>query len=87
MNRNTLLKKAGLMAVLVGVTTSSFAIESGDIESRVGFIDESTGAKVEAVERGEQSGEYRVLISIPGKDDAAPVSVQTIFPNLVAMNL
>lgn len=78
MNRNTLLKKAGLMAVLVGVTTSSFAIESGDIESRVGFIDESTGAKVEAVERGEQSGEYRVLISIPGKDDAAPVEIEEV---------
>ena len=78
MNSTTLLKRAGLFVVLTGFMAAALAIESGDIESRVGFIDESTGAKVEAVERGEQSGEYRVLISIPGKDGAAPVEIEEV---------
>jgi hypothetical protein len=78
MSCTTLLKNAGALVVLAGFITNAFAIESGDIENRVGFIDESTGAKVEAVERGEQSGEYRVLISIPGKNGEAPVEIEEV---------
>ncbi|WP_373083119.1 hypothetical protein [Zhongshania sp.] len=78
MKCTTVLKNAVLLAVLTGSIANSFAIESGDIESRVGFVDESTGAKVEAIERGEQSGEYRVLISIPGKGDSAPIEIEEV---------
>ncbi|MFT4919636.1 MAG: hypothetical protein ACI8RU_002258 [Zhongshania aliphaticivorans] len=78
MKCTTVRKKAGLFAVLMGFITSSYAIESGDIENRVGFIDESTGAKVEAIERGEQSGEYRVLISIPGKGESAGMEIEEV---------
>lgn len=38
---------------------------SGLIPSETGFIDKRSGARVEAVERTEEAGDYRVLVSVP----------------------
>ncbi|MEX1669914.1 hypothetical protein AB4876_13415 [Zhongshania guokunii] len=86
MLRMRLLKKGLLLTMLAGAGTTAYALESGDIEGRVGFVDESTGAKVEAIERGEQSGEYRVLISIPGKDGADTLEIEEILVSAPAIN-
>ncbi|MDF1691971.1 MAG: hypothetical protein P1U47_06345 [Zhongshania sp.] len=86
MLRMKLIKKGLLLSVLAGFGVTAYALESGDIEGRVGFIDESTGAKVEAVERGEQSGEYRVLISIPGKAGAEALEIEEVLVSAPAIS-
>lgn len=54
------------------------ATETGDIRGEVGFVDEGTGAKVESVERGEVSGEYRVLVSVPRKGDSPAMEIEEV---------
>ena len=54
------------------------ATETGNILGEVGFVDEETGVTVEAVERGEKSGEYRVLISWPRKGDSPAMEIEEV---------
>ncbi|WP_269620374.1 hypothetical protein [Zhongshania sp. BJYM1] len=54
------------------------AAETGDIRGEVGFVDEGTGATVESVERGDVSGEYRVLISVPRKGDSPAMEIEEV---------
>jgi hypothetical protein len=54
------------------------ATETGNILGEVGFVDDETGVTVESIERGEISGEYRVLISLPRKDDSPAMEIEEI---------
>ncbi|MFT5889174.1 MAG: hypothetical protein ACI9BO_002000 [Zhongshania sp.] len=84
MLRTKLLKSA--VYITLALSTSAMAGETGEIQTRVGFIDEQTGAKVEAVEIGEKSGEYRVLISVPRKGDSPAMEIEEVLVSAPAIN-
>jgi hypothetical protein len=54
------------------------ATETGNILGEVGFVDDETGVTVESIERGEISGEYRVLISLPRRGDSPAMEIEEI---------
>jgi hypothetical protein len=58
--------------------SAASATETGNILGEVGFVDDETGVTVESIERGEISGEYRVLISLPRKDDSPAMEIEEI---------
>ncbi|AKH69172.1 hypothetical protein IMCC21906_01494 [Spongiibacter sp. IMCC21906] len=54
------------------------AAETGPIRGEVGFVDEVSGARVEAVDPDE-NGEYRVLVSLPNTDtNKSPTIIEEI---------
>lgn len=61
-----------------GFISMAAATETGNIRGEVGFVDEETGVTVESVERGEKSGEYRVLISVPRKGDSPAMEIEEV---------
>jgi hypothetical protein len=72
-----------MRSAIVCLFVSSFicaasATETGNILGEVGFVDDETGVTVESIERGEISGEYRVLISLPRKDDSPAMEIEEI---------
>jgi len=74
----TQLRIIAVCLLLAATFCKANAAETGDIKGEVGFIDERTGVTVEAVERGEKSGEYRVLISVPRKGDSPAMEIEEI---------
>lgn len=67
---------AGLF--VTGFVGAVNATETGDIRGEVGFVDEETGVTVESIERGEKTGEYRVLISVPRKGDSPAMEIEEV---------
>ena len=54
-----------------------YVMESGVIESREGFVDDVSGARVEAVE-AHGDGEYRVLVSLPADGDTPAREIEEV---------
>lgn len=59
------------------VSGAAIAGQSGPIRSEVGFVDETSGARVEAVEP-QGDGEYRVLVSVPRGENTSPTVIEEI---------
>jgi hypothetical protein len=68
-----------------GFICAASATETGNILGEIGFVDEETGVTVESIERGEMSGEYRVLISMPRKGDSPPMEIEEILVTAPAL--
>ncbi len=85
MSKRPTLVSAGLLLALVvtaACTTppsppAAVARESGVIESRVGFVDEISGARVEAVEPHGKEG-VRVLVSLPARGDEPAIEIEEV---------
>lgn len=65
------------LALLWIFSSAAYAGQSGPIRSEVGFVDESSGARVEAVE-SQPDGEYRVLVSVPRGGNTGPTVIEEI---------
>ncbi|WP_372864658.1 hypothetical protein [Spongiibacter sp.] len=54
------------------------ARQSGVIQSQVGFVDVVSGARVDAVETVPGMNEYRVLVSLPARDNEPPTEIEEV---------
>ncbi|CAA0090373.1 Uncharacterised protein [Zhongshania aliphaticivorans] len=72
------MQKVALFLSTSILITVANAAETGNIRGEVGYVDEKTGVTVESIERGEKTGEYRVLISLPRKGDSPAMEIEEI---------
>jgi hypothetical protein len=76
--KKSLLHSAVLLAVALVATPVVAEEQTVEFESREGFVDAQTGARVEAVDKSFWTGKTRVLVSVPAADGKAPLEIEEV---------